>query len=1141
LWGTPPGGGDPPATVAECGDWATVDSPNPPTAIDARLSGVEVISPWDVWAVGYAMGPTPGVSGNDQFSLTMHWNGSDWSIVPSPSPTPALGLTWVELSAVAAAGSNDVWAVGQKNDTGLGGFVGPHVMALHWNGTDWAEIELPGPGPASSPLQGASGDRLLDVEAIAPDDVWMVGSWFRFLPSDAVIWPGVAMHWDGSTFDVFEPPFITPTDSQQLNAVSAVATDDVWAVGSGGGNESYIFHFDGNGWSHIPGPTPGFSQVLGEVAALAANDVWAGGYYSDAVGTHPLMLHWDGSSWTQVASPAGGSDFAVLATDDIFTVGVDGFAHWNGTTWTAEPAPEIIPWGTIRDLEPVGPCELWGVGLKTVAGDLNTLTVKLEPTGSPGDADADGVDDTLDNCPDEPNPDQADCDGDGAGDVCELTAGTAFDCNGNSTPDNCETFVDCNVNDIPDECEADCNGNGVVDDCDITAKTSLDCDLNGMPDECDVFPDCNDNGVNDSCDIAAGGSVDSNLNGYPDECEALGPDTATVTTIDDVVDFGRAQRLDNLPGPDGRVSMREAVIAVNNTPGAQTIAFNVPPEDWTGPNALGPELRIEDGLFILSDDGTTVDFTTQTDFTGDTNPDGQEVSMYGFEANAWGVTAIWIPADDCTIKGMGNVQLRGYAVEIAGNGNRVIGSTIHGPIHAGVLITGGWDGPVSSNNLIGGTEPGEGNVISSIRIDGPAANNLVVGNIVTDGIDIRAGATGNRIGGTTPAERNVISGAGTFSGEGCPLGEQISVEDSDGNVIEGNYVGTTPDGLASGGQLGTEGIEIRDSSNTVVRNNLIGGILVVGNNHCDGDRFGTAILVHGASAGTLIQGNSIGTDINGIGPITNRAGISIQSWQNNTPSGTLIASNVIAFSETSGVKVGPGVVGVTLSENAIADNGGAGIDLVLDGNNGQTAPALDIASVDGAGISVVGSLTSNPGNTFDIEFFSSPACDPSGYGEGATFLGATTVFTDSAGIANFDLVLPVAVPEGQVITATATEQGTGNTSEFSECSTVLAAEQCTAAPGEAQGVFMDPNRITVSWTSMGGGVSYDVARGYVAGLSGNVPAECLATDISDNSFDDAQTPEPGGAYYYLVRAKNECGTGPWGTDSMDQLRMTGCP
>jgi len=430
LWGIPPGGGDPPAPVAECGVWVTVDSPNPPTVVDARLNAVEVISRSDVWAVGNSLGPMPGVRGNDQLSLAMHWNGVEWSIVPSPSPSLDPGLIWVDLHAVDAAGPDDVWAVGQKDDTGGGGFVGPHVLALHWDGTEWTEVELPGPGPASSPLQGASGDMLLDVEAIAPDDVWMVGRWFRFLPSDAVIWPGVAMHWDGSSLEVFEPPLISPTAAQQLNAVSAVTTNDVWAVGSGGGDESYIFHFDGTDWSHVPGPVPGTSRVLGDVVALAADDVWAGGFYSDAGGTHPLMLHWDGSSWTQVASPAGGSDFAAIAPDDIFTVGLNGVAHWNGATWTAEPTPGAIPWGAVVDIEPVGPCELWGVGMQSLAADFATFIVKLGAVDPLADSDADGVIDDLDNCRDEPNPDQTDSDGDGVGDGCDC----APDIAGNPAP-----------------------------------------------------------------------------------------------------------------------------------------------------------------------------------------------------------------------------------------------------------------------------------------------------------------------------------------------------------------------------------------------------------------------------------------------------------------------------------------------------------------------------------------------------------------------------------------------------------------------------------------------------------------------------------------------------------------------------------
>src|ERR1041385_1621154 len=88
-------------------------------------------------------------------------------------------------------------------------------------------------------------------------------------------------------------------------------------------------------------------------------------------------------------------------------------------------------------------------------------------------------------------------------------------------------------------------------------------------------------------------------------------ETITVTTLDDVSDFSGFQQVSDLPGPDGRVSFREAVTAANNTPGSQTIAFAIPPaEFWLVPDV--GLLRLEQGAFFLNDSGTTVDFSTQT-------------------------------------------------------------------------------------------------------------------------------------------------------------------------------------------------------------------------------------------------------------------------------------------------------------------------------------------------------------------------------------------------------------------------------------------------------------------------------------------------------------------------------------------------
>ena len=76
----------------------------------------------------------------------------------------------------------------------------------------------------------------------------------------------------------------------------------------------------------------------------------------------------------------------------------------------------------------------------------------------------------------------------------------------------------------------------------------------------------------------------------------------------------------DLPGPDGRVSFREACTAANNTTGPQTIAFAIPDEPGQEWNSGVATLYMDFYVFVLSDDETTVDFTTQTAFTGDTNP-----------------------------------------------------------------------------------------------------------------------------------------------------------------------------------------------------------------------------------------------------------------------------------------------------------------------------------------------------------------------------------------------------------------------------------------------------------------------------------------------------------------------------------------
>ena len=191
-------------------------------------------------------------------------------------------------------------------------------------------------------------------------------------------------------------------------------------------------------------------------------------------------------------------------------------------------------------------------------------------------------------------------------------------------------------------------------------------------------------------------------------------------------------------------------------------------------------------------------------------------------------------------------------------------------------------------------------------------------------------------------------------------------------------------------------------------------------------------------------GNLIGTAADGITALPNQDyGIGVQIGSGNVI-GSSASPNVIAFNAGAGVVVGAGTANA-ISGNAIFSNGGLGIDLGTAGvtpndagdadtgaNNLQNFPVLAAASG-----GVHGTLNSAPNGAFRIQFFGNTACDASDNGEGATFLGATSVATDANGTATIPY-FPAAV--GQFVTATATDSS-NNTSEFSACVIVTGIAQ----------------------------------------------------------------------------------------------------
>jgi hypothetical protein len=96
---------------------------------------------------------------------------------------------------------------------------------------------------------------------------------------------------------------------------------------------------------------------------------------------------------------------------------------------------------------------------------------------------------------------------------------------------------------------------------------------------------------------------------------------------------------------------------------------------------------------------------------------------------------------------------------------------------------------------------------------------------------------------------------------------------------------------------------------------------------------------------------------------------------------------------------------------------------------------LTSAISSGTGTTITGTLATYPSTSFRIEFFANLAPDPSGFGEGQTYLGFAQLTTDAQG--NFTAHLATALPAGTFLSATATDAA-GNTSSFAADITVKA-------------------------------------------------------------------------------------------------------
>ena len=264
--------------------------------------------------------------------------------------------------------------------------------------------------------------------------------------------------------------------------------------------------------------------------------------------------------------------------------------------------------------------------------------------------------------------------------------------------------------------------------------------------------------------------------------------------------------------------------------------------------------------------------------------------------------------------------------------------------------------------------------------------------------------------------------------------------------VEGNFIGTDPTGMSA-------------------RPNRLGGVyMAAGTGIVGGDDPGDRNVISGngtsnvsttASTGVTLQssgqqviGNYIGVAADGVTPLGNKNfGVYITGGGDDN----LVRDNVIAHNGSTGVLVPSHGTQNEITRNSIFSNAGLGIDLnastsskLIDGvtandagdndaggNNLVNAPVLAKVTNGLETIRIQGTFNSQANRDYRLEFFSSRFSDPTGFGEGQTYLGSAEVETDEDGNATIDVTLDKSVLRSLAITATATDLVTDDTSEFS--------------------------------------------------------------------------------------------------------------
>jgi hypothetical protein len=316
--------------------WTRVTVPQP-AGQQALLNAVDDLNPASAWAVGTSfsggIGATPAGT-----TLIEHWNGTRWSIVPSPNPATGIPGDSDVLTSITGTGPNDLWAAGWDNNEATQTI---QLLFEHWNGTTWTAATSPTPVRSD---QFASG-----ITAISPGNVWAVGT------DETQGSNNLSAHWNGKAWSLVRPPELSHAGDAQnmLTGVSSDSAGDVWASGLADNISGhnfrvpYVLHRAGAKWVMTKVPNLGTEgSRLNGIQVLSPTDAWAVGQTQQSNGAIlTLTEQYNGTAWTTVPSPDPGSIGGTLKDNSL-----DAIATAAGSDLIAVGARETPGQALLRTL-----------------------------------------------------------------------------------------------------------------------------------------------------------------------------------------------------------------------------------------------------------------------------------------------------------------------------------------------------------------------------------------------------------------------------------------------------------------------------------------------------------------------------------------------------------------------------------------------------------------------------------------------------------------------------------------------------------------------------------------------------------------------------------------------------------------------